>query len=254
MTEPDYQNYRSIADEPHWNEFVQKTGGELVAPLIKRQGVKNADYLFRRDKVVAELKVLETEFGHTPQNLDRIKQLVACNPGVDPWNPAQPLHRQILMLLKAPLQRIVNKANRQIKETKAELGLTGWSGMLIVVNDNFRGARPGLVQGLFSHILAGTSYSSIDCFLYQTNHHVEVAEVPQPCLLWAPLYAEKARPGLEDFVNELGREWRRYHAQIEGEPDFSGELGRIDMSRTYVVDGPTRRERYVGPVSSWSAK
>jgi hypothetical protein len=40
----DYSKLKSIADEPHWNEFVQSVGGELVAPLIKRQGVKSADY------------------------------------------------------------------------------------------------------------------------------------------------------------------------------------------------------------------
>ena len=63
----DYSKCKSIADEPHWNDFVQSVGGELVHPLIKRQGVKNADYLFPANKVVAELKSSRLS-SPTPQN------------------------------------------------------------------------------------------------------------------------------------------------------------------------------------------
>ena len=66
MSEIDYSSVRSVADEEHWREFVVQYGGELVEDFIKTQGVKNADFLFRKQKVVAELKVLETEFLENP--------------------------------------------------------------------------------------------------------------------------------------------------------------------------------------------
>ena len=51
MNDKDYSKMRGVVDEPHWQEFVQTVGGELVAPLITRQGVKNADFLFRSEMV-----------------------------------------------------------------------------------------------------------------------------------------------------------------------------------------------------------
>jgi hypothetical protein len=247
MADTDYSKLRSIADEPHWNAFVPTVGGELVAPLIKRQGVKNADYLFRAAKVVAELKVLETEFAHTPEMLTKISALAERYPGIHPDDPTQPLHRELLRILKAPLQRVINKANRQIKETKLELGLVGFRGVIICVNDNFRAISPRLIMGLFGSILAGKSYTSAQCFIYQTNHFVEIQESPDACLLWAPMYSPRAADDLVEFINDLGRAWRKYLEEADGPFDSSEERSEIDWDRAYVVRGPIRSERYVVP-------
>lgn len=62
MTGSGASRFPLLADESHWNAFVVEFGGELIAPLIRQSGVKNADYLFRKQKVIAELKILQTEF------------------------------------------------------------------------------------------------------------------------------------------------------------------------------------------------
>ena len=240
----DYSQMRGIADEPHWNQFVVASGGELVSPLIKKQGVQNADYLFRADKVIAELKVLETEFAHSKEMQARVEKLYEKYPGMDPDDPHQPLRREILLELKKPLQRIVNKANRQIKETKAELGLTDHRGILICVNDAFRGVPPSLVIGLIGHILSGTSYKSITAVIYQTNHYVELDELPYAALLWSPMYSESAEDNLVDFVNDLGRKWRTYANSIEGPYEFSEETDHLDLGNASVVSGLYRNRRY----------
>ena len=244
MSDIDYSRMRSIADEPHWNAFVQTTGGELIAPLIKRQGVRNADYLFRDAKVIAELKVLETEFAHSKEMLARVDALFAKHLGADPDDPAAPLRRELIGELKKPLQRIVNSANRQIKETKIELGLPDYRGVLICVNDNFRGLRPGIVSGLIGHILAGTSYKSTTAVIYQTNHYVELVELPYAALLWAPMYSDEAGPDLVDFINDLGRKWRAYSEGIEGPYDFSEERPEVRLEAATVVSGIFRNKRF----------
>ncbi|MDB5460337.1 MAG: hypothetical protein JWO72_2078 [Caulobacteraceae bacterium] len=246
MSDVDYSQMRSIADEPHWNTFVQSVGGELVSPLIKRQGVQNADYLFRSAKVIAELKVLETEFAHSKEMLAKVDALIAKYPGIDPDDPTQPLRRELLLELKKPLQRIINKANRQIKETKAELGLHDYRGVLICVNDNFRGAPPGLVRGLIGHILAGTSYKSITAVIYQTNHYVELVELPYAALLWAPMYSDEAGSDLVEFINDLGRRWRAYAERLEGPYDFSEERPHVRLEEATVVSGVLRNKRFQG--------
>lgn len=243
----DYSKCKSIADEPHWNDFVQSVGGELVHPLIKRQGVKNADYLFPANKVVAELKIFETEFAHTAESMARVGDAIARNPGIDPDDPLKPLRGELLNIMRMPLQRIIKKANRQIKETKHELNLTGWDGLLIVVNDEFRGAPPALVRDLCGSILAGTSYNSVDCFVYMTNHYVELPDNPYACLLWAPMYAPNASNELLDFVNELGRKWRLYVTAVEGPFDYEAEQDDIDFQEIQVVTGPHRRLPYRYP-------
>ena len=153
MEEIDYSQRKGIADEPHWNKFVLTAGGGLVSPHIKRQGVKNADYMFPAAKVIVELKVLQTEFARTKQMLFKVEEL-ARYPGIDPDNQTLPLRRELLLLLRKPLQRIVNTANRQLKETKRELGLTDWSGIIVCINDGFRSAPPHLVLDLLTQVLS----------------------------------------------------------------------------------------------------
>jgi len=246
MSDVDYSQLRSIADEPHWNTFVQSAGGELVAPLIARQGVQNADYLFRDAKVIAELKVLETEFAHSKEMLAKVAALAAKYPGVHPDDPSQPLRGELIQELKKPLQRIINKANRQIKQTKAELGLPDYRGVLICVNDNFRGAPPGLVAGLIGHILSGTSYKSTTAVIYQTNHYVELEELPYAALLWAPMYSDEAGPDLVEFINDLGRKWRAYSESLEGPYDHSEERESLRLEDATVVSGVLRNKRFEG--------
>ncbi len=157
MSETDYSKKKGIADEPHWNEFVLTAGGELVGPRIKREGVRNADFMFPAAKVIAELKILQKEFVHTKQTLEGVDALIKKYPGIDPDDHTKPLRRELLLLLRKPLQRIINSANRQIKETKRELGLNDWSGITICVNDGFRGVPPILALRLPAPILSTTS-------------------------------------------------------------------------------------------------
>lgn len=247
MEDEDYSQRKGVADEPNWQEFVQGLGGgELVAPLIARQGVKNADFLFRQGRVVAELKVLETEFLDTESIRKKVADAYARHVGTNPEDQGSPLRRELLGIVKAPLQRIVNKANRQIKETKQELGLVGWRGIIIIVNDGFRGLPPGFVMGLIASILDGKSYSSTDGFIYQTNHYVELPDNPYAVLLWAPLYDPKADDDLVDFVNELGRNWRIFSEAKDGPYDYSGEQETFDLATASVVTSPGRQRRYTG--------
>lgn len=247
MDDEDYSQRKGVADEPNWQEFVQGLGGgELVAPLIARQGVKNADFLFRQARVVAELKVLETEFLDTESIHQKVVHAFNVYAGADPEDQDSPLRRELLRILKAPLQRIVNKANRQIKETKQELGLVGWRGIIIIVNDSFRGLPPGFVMGLIASILDGKSYNSSDGFIYQTNHYVELADNPYAVLLWAPLYDPKADDDLVDFVNDLGRNWRKFAEAKDGPYDYSGEHETMDLATALVLTGPGRQRRYTG--------
>lgn len=245
MSEIDYSRMKGIADEAHWNEFVLSVGGEFVGPHIKRQGVKNADYMFPRAKVIAELKILQTEFAHTRHFQEKIDAIIKKYPNADPADPA--LRRELFMLLRKPLQRIITGANRQIKETKRELGLDDWSGVLICVNDGFRGVPPALPLGLLANILSKTSYTNTDAFIYQTNHFVELPDSPYAMLLWHPAYSDKASDKLVEFVNDLGRKWNAFADAVDGPYDIFEEREITDLRHASVVSGVRRNRRYEGP-------
>jgi hypothetical protein len=245
MGEIDYSKKRGIADEPHWNKFILTVGGEAVGPHIKRQGVKNADYMFSTAKVIAELKVLQTEFAHTKQTLERVDALIGKYPGVNPDDPTKPLRRELLLLLRKPLQRIINTANHQIKETKRELGLREWSGIVICVNDGFRGVPPLLPLSLLAHILSHTSYTSTTALIYQTNHYVELSDSPYAHLLWYPTYSKRATDELVEFVNDLGRKWNLFTDAEDGPYDFIEERERMDLTGASVVTSSRRNKQYL---------
>ena len=81
---------------------------------------------------------------HSEQMLAKVDALLARYPDglADPR-----LQRELFSILRAPLKRILKTANRQIRETKQHLGLVGWRGLIVLVNDGFKGAPPDLGSG-----------------------------------------------------------------------------------------------------------
>ncbi len=243
----DWSKDKGIADESHFNEFVPLARGELVSPLIRKQGVKNADYLFRSDRIVAEHKILETDFAQTPEVIAKVDTAFAKYPNDKFDAPTHPLYRELFGILRIPIKRIVEKANKQIRETKLELNLLDHRGLIFLVNDNFRTAPPGLVRDIIRNIVGEKErYRSVDCVIYMTNHYVELSEVPFATLLWAPIYKGNPSKHLHEFVDWLGAEWSAYMERKIGPFDGSAQMNNLDWNRAYVVSGPSRFERYEG--------
>lgn len=242
--QPDWGALKGIADEEHWVQFVPRVGGGLVAPHIKRQGVKNADFIFTDARIILELKVIMTELAHSKEMLAKVDALSQRTPlGLS--DPS--IEKAIFSLLRVPLKRILKTANRQIRETKQELGLVGWQGLIVVVNDGFTGAPPDLILTLLNDIMASESYSSCDGLVYQTNHLVELVDSPYANWLWVPMYNPRKTNEFVAFVNHLGREWRTFHEEISGPFESSAEYEYVNLTDSHVVRGSTRHKPYVPP-------
>lgn len=178
---------------------------------------ENADFIFLEHGVLAELKEIETEFSSSPAFAPAFEALLTRLVADDPsWRPLlfggsgeYPLwfHREFVRLFRAPISRILKKANRQLRDTKLHFNIETPTGILLLVNDGFTALGPRLLQGLVSSLLL-QSYSSIDCFVYLTvNRYVEVVGSDTPRLLWAPTYSDRASDSLVHFVDDLGRQW-----------------------------------------------
>ena len=207
--------------EATWNEFVEFVKGELISHMLpKSPPFENADYLFRSHNVIAELKEVETEFSKSRAFLAGFAELhgrvVAENPtwrpllfGGDgrypPW-----FYPEFLRLFRAPIARILKKANRQIRETKEHFNTPTATGVLFFVNDGFTHIGPDLIQALASQLLVH-SYSSIDSFVYVTvNRYVAISGSDVPRLMWATAYSDRADDSLVEFIDDLGRKWFRF--------------------------------------------
>ncbi|MGO8245784.1 hypothetical protein [Rhizobium johnstonii] len=245
MTGIDYSKLKGVADEKHFDEFIPRIGGERVDSLITRPGTKKADYLFRDAGVVAELKILETEFAHTAEAEAKFAKLLNEYEGLGTAAAKHAIWRGAFEILRAPLQRIIKKANTQIRETKQELGLVGYEGILLCVNDNYRGVPPPIVEALISDILAGAHFRSIRAYVYLTNHHIEHPDSPDALLLWKPGYSPHASDKLQVFINEFGRRWFDYSEEQLGPFTSRTEHETFDLAPASVVTDQRRNRQYV---------
>ncbi|ACE99332.1 hypothetical protein Rpal_0774 [Rhodopseudomonas palustris TIE-1] len=246
MDEIDWSQMRGLADEAHWNQFVPTSGGELVATKIRRPGVQNADYMFPVEKVILEHKFIQTEFTHNKAFRARFEAILQKHPETNPLDERLPLNRELVLLLTKPIQRILNKANGQIKGTKTELRLPDWSGVVLFVNDGLRDVRPELVVGVISHVLASQQFSGIDALIYLTNHYVDLPDTPDAKIYWHPLYSPTSTNSLAEFVNSLGRKWFEFARQHGALMDSYDVRDQVDLSEMSVIAGPTRNTRYIG--------
>jgi hypothetical protein len=248
MTQVDYSKQKGVADEPHWNTFIQEIGGQLVAPLIKRPQIKNADYIFRSEKVIAELKIFETEFSHTPEMLRKIEPIIDKYEHIKSNSDIIKLNRAIIDELKAPLRRIINKANRQIKETKTEINCIDYYGLIICVNDGFKNVPPDIIMYMLGSILNGGYFSNTQSIVYLTNHYIEIPSNPYAVLYWSAVYKNNAPDEIVAFVDDLGRKWHDFTEKLIGPFEFRGETpdGSVVIGSS-VVSGILRNKRYVGP-------
>jgi hypothetical protein len=213
--------HEPLSVEETWNEFVHSSGGIRISELLsKNPDFENADYFFKSEGVIAELKEIETEFGsgkafHIGYEA-LIKRLMAEDPYWRPellgGNGVYPnwFYPEFVRLFRPPISRVLKKANRQIRQTKDYLGITEPKGILLFVNDGFTSIGPDILLRLVCEILMN-SYSSIDCFLYLTvNRYIEIKDSDMPSLVWIPIYSIRGEDLLHDFINDLGSKWFKY--------------------------------------------
>jgi hypothetical protein len=134
------------------DDFVKQAGGELVTDLIdERNPPSNADYFFREQNVIVELKALESDtFGHPYKR--RLGELVAswvARGLIAPYGTSVPLRineippecqKQWNALTRRSMQsKVFAKANGQINATKRLLGKATAKGVLLLASDGNKG-------------------------------------------------------------------------------------------------------------------
>jgi hypothetical protein len=149
------------------DDVVLMAGGERVDQSLRADDPlrpKNADYVFRQDNAVAELKSLQQEVltAAYRRKLARLfrswndRELIRVygRTIVQLQNLPKACQNEWLRLLTLSLQtNVVSKANKQIEWTKERLGIPDAKGILLLANDGNYSFEPYNLVVLVSQIL-----------------------------------------------------------------------------------------------------
>ena len=192
--------------EPTLDDSVRRAGGEILREILGPDpGFENADYVFREEGVVAELKCMERNPLDDPNFQNAISQLHdswVAQGKVPPSNqPTLELNTrdlprdcaiEFLGLFKRRLEySYVKKAASQIKSTKANLDLPNARGLLILVNEGNWALPPAVALNLVHHILNGQYHNINHCIYLTLNIQATIPGVPEEVFLWADAFADQ---------------------------------------------------------------
>lgn len=221
--------------EELFRDFVKGFGGEV---LPEPSDTKIADYLFRKENIVAELKclVLDQTAPMNTKLTQVVKDVVKQNENLLAFCDGKPLEiakapKEIsdpwLDILTAPLEGIVESANRQIRSTKERLTLPTAQGLLLIFNyGNPLHNRPKDFRLLLAKVLRKKwpnkelRFTHIHGVVYFSYETVRTQE--QDMSFWAPMQIQVAlgddmKP-MEKFQKDLQQGWYAYVEKISGRP------------------------------------
>jgi hypothetical protein len=214
--------------ESSFNEFIKQFDGELVSDLLPPNPSENADYLFRKENVVAELKCLEKDILEQDDSQSKIdalyekwmrKGLVGVVAGTVTINSAtlpMECQRELYSFIKKPIKRAIEKANRQIKQTKAHFNRPNAAGLLFLANDGNYSLESGHIIDIARDILS-RHYSSIDAFVYLTvNMRAMYPGYHRDVNVWVPKY-RSYNESLIKWVDRMAEAWGKYYAKKIGQ-------------------------------------
>ncbi len=218
--------------EKELDRCVTAIGGQLVRDLVgSSPNFNNADYLFDEHGVVAELKILSvdqmreqnirekmTEIYREALEQGETDVIVYGEATVSSDHLSAQYARRIGEVYRTPVQGVVKKANKQIRQTKEKLGLSEHSGLLILVNDNHIALEPQHVDWVMRETLKNRNYSSIDSVLYFTaNLKARHPDLDTDLLVWIESHRTELNPCDEDLLKNLRGAWFRRMNDLTGE-------------------------------------
>jgi hypothetical protein len=216
--------------ESTFGNFVTDFGGELVPENSKD---KLADYLFRKQNVVAELKCL-TEDQTTAMN-NKVTEMVRNWIRKNKKTPTEDFLRIAtappeiqtpwLNFLSAQVENFVRKANRQIRSTKVVHNLPTAKGLLLVFNEgNPLHNRPEDFRKLLAIVLRKRRTGNERAFPHINGavyFSFDTVKTQQKMNFWAPLQMQEPDEDvtpLKQFQHDLQQAFYLYLQRTRGRP------------------------------------
>lgn len=229
-----------IEIEHEFHQVVKNLGGVVIEELLGTSPeFQNADYVFHFEKVVAELKCITEDNAFSDGNLARAQKLVSkwhsagryASPTIklDEWDQMpNELKTNLYHIFTKSIKRRIAKANRQIRETKDNLQLNEYTGLLIIANDGLMSIPPAA----FIHAIQLTlqrDFSEIRHFIFLTaNIFSSTRESPLPVLFWIIFDMQDGQHIDPIFLDRLGSNWRHHCVKKLGVGAVETEMDDIE--------------------------
>ncbi|MFZ0279485.1 MAG: hypothetical protein WA254_03535 [Candidatus Sulfotelmatobacter sp.] len=210
--------------ESVFRKFVTGFGGEVIP---ETSDSKVADYLFRKQNIIAELKCLMRDQTETMTQkvvqiaIEWIRTHNRFPPGYDGEfleiaKVPKMISDKWLDILRSPVENLIRDANRQIRETKTRLALSDAKGLVLVFNQaNQLHNRPHDFRRLLENVLRKRDaerklrFPNIHGLVYFSFETVK--SEPHQMSFWAPMQvrerlSEDVTP-MQTFQRELRDAW-----------------------------------------------
>ena len=250
--------HENIPVEETFNGFIEDFGGELISKLFIGQGTipLNADYFLDNRSIVAELKCIEKNYFDNQNAGQKVSAMI------NEWiaqGRLQSKHirdgrihindigrdcaEKVFNVFLKPVKDAIEKANKQIKETKRHFGLTNARGLLILANDGNYSLTPQVSMNILGNLLP-RAFTGIDSFIYFTpNMRLASSRYDRQAHVWISGAARPRANAIDaDYLNKIQVGWVKYLARLTGEDVTVLEEEDPDsLELTFVRDDATRR-------------
>ena len=200
--------------------FVESFGGEVCdrRPQAERLQTKVADYVFRANNVIAELKCLEADPFYPPEGTSRLwgelKKAGMSDDEIIDWalgkgQLSEGATWRLATIFRRRIEKITRKAEKQVEATKQTYDMPSAQGLLLIANDNnYLFNYPQKFQLISDVFARHFEDSSIRGFVFFTpNVPTRVPNSLREWHPWTTSYSDKADDSFVSFVDELGHQW-----------------------------------------------
>jgi len=225
-------------------QAISSIGGVHVRTIVgDSPDFDNADFLFRADNVIAELKCLDEDLVNDSefiekatavhleqQRLDITRQvpIVFGEAWVTTEGRSPEYIKAMRELYYEPIRRSIKKANKQIKTTAEKLGIEGPKGLVVIANNNHSVLEPWHAMELFKDAFNRETFSGVNSILYlSAGQRIEVMDESRHMDVIMECRAPN-KPTLDrQFIKRFNQAWMQALATVRGsaKPSAVYEVG-----------------------------
>jgi hypothetical protein len=211
----------------------------VLTDKIPQPQFLNADFIFHHEKIVAEFKRIEKDSADSTNVQAKIGAVLEKYHAQDkikekeiteenwPGLPKE-LQNEVYNITGNSIKAHIEKANKQIKATKTNLGLESYKGCLILVNDGVESFPPVAFMWaalrLIMHQYSGISY----VITFPANVFAKSREFPVPVQYWLGTDVEKQGKMEGPFCENLFYAWTAFVTHKTGIPAVRREFNDVE--------------------------
>jgi len=216
----------------YFADYIELYGGQVTDQTIEPTPnlPKNADYIFRSESVIAELKCLEEDLESKQDFVNKRQALIekwlrekiieppqVSGPMIHTKEFPEACQRDLKELYGRTIKTHLRKANAQIRQSVVDFDMPTAKGLLLLANDGNYTLEPQNVLLILLRILnRGDLFPFINTVVYFTPNMV--VRMPDGSIgpLWMHVWRDMNIGIPLEFLNALGAGWAAFHGKLMG--------------------------------------